>query len=45
MSTTTDPRESAATVEAPAAPVVRVTVPKRSLGSSCARSRSSGAAS
>jgi ABC-2 type transport system permease protein len=34
MSTTTDARESAtATVEAPAVPVVRVTVPKRSLAS------------
>ena len=34
MSTTTDPRESAsATVEAPAAPVVRVTVPRRSFAS------------
>ncbi len=34
MSTTTDPRESAtATIQAPAPPVVRVTVPKRSLAS------------
>src|ERR1700683_4600308 len=34
MSTTTDPRESAsATVETPAPPVVRVTVPTRSFGS------------
>src|SRR5580693_6782011 len=34
MSTATDPRESAtATVEAPAAPVVRVSVPRRSLAS------------
>src|SRR3984885_9238256 len=34
MSTTTDPRESAtATVEAPAPPVVRVSVPKRSFAS------------
>jgi ABC-2 type transport system permease protein len=33
MSTTTDPRQSATTVEAPATPVVRVTVPKRSLAS------------
>ena len=34
MSTTTEPRESAsATVEAPAPPVVRVTVPKRSFAS------------
>ncbi len=33
MSTTTDPLESTATVEAPAAPVVRVTVPKRSFAS------------
>ena len=34
MSTTTDPRGSAtATAEAPAPPVVRVTVPKRSIAS------------
>jgi ABC-2 type transport system permease protein len=36
MSTTTDPRDSAtaaATVEAPATPIVRVTVPRRSLAS------------
>ena len=34
MSTTTDPRQSAsATVGAPAPPVVRVTVPKRSFAS------------